>query len=61
MSQMLLMITTVTHQHSVKILRGMMAKIANGEPYKISPTIEDESMVEILAPQILDLVDKKIV
>lgn len=37
-----------------------MAKIANGEPYKISPTIEDESVVDILAPKILDLVDKKI-
>ncbi len=44
----------------LKILRGMMAKIANGEPYKVSPTIEDESVVEILAPQILDLVDKKL-
>jgi len=55
------MITTVSHKHSVKILRGLMAKIANSEPYKISPTIEDESVVEILAPQILDLVDKNIV
>ena len=38
-----------------------MAKIANGEDYKISPTIEDESVVAILAPKILDLVDKKII
>uniref|UniRef100_A0A7S0UJ25 AMP-dependent synthetase/ligase domain-containing protein n=1 Tax=Pseudo-nitzschia delicatissima TaxID=44447 RepID=A0A7S0UJ25_9STRA len=44
---------------SGKILRGMMAKIANGEPYKVSPTIEDESVVEKLAPHILDLVDNK--
>jgi hypothetical protein len=55
------MIIALSHQHSVKILRGMMSKIANGEPYKISPTIEDESVVEILAPKILDLVGKKIV
>ena len=45
---------------SGKILRGMMANIANGQPYKISPTIEDESVVGMLAPQILDLVDKKV-
>lgn len=45
---------------SGKILRGMMANIANGQPYKISPTIEDESVVGMLAPQILDLVDKQV-
>jgi len=43
---------------SGKILRGMMSKIANGVPYKVSPTIEDESLLETLVPQILDLVDK---
>lgn len=44
---------------SGKILRGMMANIANGEPCKISPTIEDASVVEILVPQILGLVENK--
>ena len=43
----------------MKILRGMMAKIANGEPYKISPTIEDETVVDVLATQILDLVNSR--
>ena len=53
------MLGKMSHKHYLKILRGMMAKIANDDPYKISPTIEDESVVGILAPQILDLVDKK--
>lgn len=44
---------------SGKILRGMMAKIANGEKYSISPTIEDKSVVEKIAPIIQDLVAKK--
>jgi propionyl-CoA synthetase len=44
---------------SGKILRGTMSKIANGESYKIPPTIEDESVFEVLVPVILDLVDKK--
>jgi len=46
---------------SGKILRGLMAKIANADPYKVSPTIEDESVVEILAPKIVELVDKKVI
>jgi len=54
------MILHLSHPHVEQILRGMMTKIANGETYTISPTIEDESVVEILAPKILDLVVKKI-
>jgi len=44
---------------SGKILRGTMSKIANGESYKIPPTIEDESVFERLVPAILDLVGLK--
>jgi len=53
------MIITLSHECPMKILRGMMAKIANGEPYKISPTIEDETVVDVLATQILDLVNSR--
>jgi propionyl-CoA synthetase len=44
---------------SGKILRGTMAKIANGQPYNITPTIEDEKVFDHLAPAILDLVGNK--
>lgn len=37
---------------SGKILRGTMSKIANGKEYKITPTIEDPTIFEYLAPVI---------
>ena len=44
---------------SGKILRGTMAKIANGEKWTITPTIEDSTVFESLAPVIKDLVAQK--
>jgi len=41
---------------SGKILRGTMAKIANGEHYKITPTIEDPNVFQALEPEIQKLV-----
>lgn len=41
---------------SGKILRGTMAKIANGEEYKITPTVEDPLIFEYLEPEIQKLV-----
>lgn len=43
---------------SGKILRGTMSKIANGEEYKITPTIEDPNIFDYLEPEIRKLVDK---
>ena len=43
---------------SGKILRGTMAKIANGEEYKITPTVEDPLIFEYLEPQIKKLIQK---
>ena len=40
---------------SGKILRGTMSKIANGEPYKITPTVEDVTIFDYLEPEILKL------
>jgi propionyl-CoA synthetase len=40
---------------SGKILRGTMKKIANGEAYKITPTIEDPTIFDYLAPEIVKL------
>lgn len=40
---------------SGKILRGTMAKIANGESYSITPTIEDPHIFDWLAPEIVRL------
>jgi propionyl-CoA synthetase len=40
---------------SGKTLRGTMSKIANNEPYKITPTIEDASVFDHLAPAIIEL------
>ena len=44
---------------SGKILRNTMRKIANGEPYSITPTIEDPCIFEYLAPEIRSLVASK--
>ena len=44
---------------SGKTLRGTMSKIANGEPYKITPTIEDASIFEYLEPKIVELIQSK--
>jgi hypothetical protein len=41
-----------------KILRGTMKKIANGEHYKIAPTIEDPAVFDCLAPEIVKLMNK---
>lgn len=41
---------------SGKILRGTMKKIANGEAYVITPTIEDPLIFDTLGPQIVELV-----
>lgn len=41
---------------SGKILRGTMAKIANGEEYQISPTVDDPNIFEYLEPEIQKLV-----
>ena len=41
---------------SGKILRGTMSKIANGEEYKITPTVEDPDVFTYLEPIIQDLV-----
>jgi propionyl-CoA synthetase len=41
---------------SGKILRSTMAKIANGLPYTITPTIEDPNIFEQLEPEIRKLV-----
>lgn len=43
---------------SGKILRGTMSKIADGKPYKITPTIEDATVFDHLNPAILDLMQK---
>ena len=42
---------------SGKILRGTMRKIANGEEYTITPTIEDPKVFDDLTPVIMDLVN----
>jgi propionyl-CoA synthetase len=44
---------------SGKILRGTMSKIANGEPYKITPTIEDATVFDHLVPAIQESVQNK--
>lgn len=44
---------------SGKTLRGTMSKIANGEDYNITPTIEDPTIFEYLEPVIKKLVGKK--
>jgi propionyl-CoA synthetase len=41
---------------SGKILRSTMAKIANGQEYTVTPTIEDPKVFDYLAPIIQDLV-----
>ncbi|KAG7353856.1 AMP-dependent synthetase and ligase [Nitzschia inconspicua] len=46
---------------SGKILRGTMSKIANDEPYNITPTIEDASVFDHLIPAIQESVQEKIV
>lgn len=44
---------------SGKILRGTMSKIANGEAYKVTPTIEDASVFDHLIPAIQESVRQK--
>jgi propionyl-CoA synthetase len=44
---------------SGKILRGTMSKIANGEPYNVTPTIEDASVFDHLIPAIQKSVERK--
>mmetsp|Transcript_25069 Transcript_25069/g.50955 ORF Transcript_25069/g.50955 Transcript_25069/m.50955 type:complete len:286 (+) Transcript_25069:652-1509(+) len=43
---------------SGKVLRGTMRKIANGEEYTITPTIEDPNIFDALSPVIMKLVGK---
>jgi len=43
---------------SGKILRGTMMKIANGEQWSMTPTIEDPTVFEHLEPEILKLMQK---
>lgn len=43
---------------SGKILRGTMAKIANGLGYAITPTIDDPTIFEYLEPEIIKLVKR---
>jgi propionyl-CoA synthetase len=40
-----------------EILRSTMAKIANGQPYTVPPTIEDPDIFEQLEPEIRKVVD----
>lgn len=49
-------VTALPKTRSGKILRGTMKKIANGEPYTITPTIEDPTIFDYLAPEIRSLV-----
>jgi propionyl-CoA synthetase len=42
---------------SGKVLRGTMRKIANGEDYTVTPTIEDATVLTDLTPVILKLVE----
>lgn len=44
---------------SGKVLRGTMRKIANGEEYTVTPTIEDPNVFEDLKPIITELVGSK--
>lgn len=44
---------------SGKILRGTMSSIANGESYKVTPTIEDASVFDHLIPIIQEAVRRK--
>ena len=43
---------------SGKVLRGTMRKIANGEEYTVTPTIEDPNVFTDLSPVILKLVNE---
>lgn len=43
---------------SGKILRGTMAKIANGEEYTVTPTIEDPNIFDTLGPEIVKLANE---
>jgi len=43
---------------SGKILRSTMAKIANGQPYTVTPTIEDATIFDYLEPEIIKLANK---
>ena len=42
---------------SGKVLRGTMRKIANGEKYSVTPTIEDATVLTDLTPAILKLLE----
>ncbi|CAB9501841.1 CoA synthetase short-chain family member 3, mitochondrial [Seminavis robusta] len=44
---------------SGKTLRGTMSKIADGEEYKVTPTIEDPTVLEYLEPIIQELMGRK--
>jgi len=44
---------------SGKILRGTMSKIANGEPYTVTPTVEDPNIFDYLEPVIQELVGRQ--
>ena len=41
------------------VLRGTMSKIANGEEYKVTPTIENPKIFEYLEPVIKELMARK--
>ena len=44
---------------SGKTLRSTMSKIANGKPYKVTPTIEDATIFDYLEPEIVKLVESR--
>ena len=45
---------------SGKTLRSTMSKIANGEEYKITPTIDDPKIFDYLEPVIQKLMGRKL-
>jgi len=47
-----LLVERLPKTRSGKILRSTMKKLVDGDPYKITPTIEDESVIYALEKQI---------
>eukprot|EP00985_Skeletonema_marinoi_P013039 scaffold6427_cov202-Skeletonema_marinoi.AAC.7 len=48
-----------TRSGKILILRQTMRKIANGEDYVVTPTVEDPNIFDELTPFILKVVGKK--
>ena len=57
--KMVAVVKALPKTRSGKTLRGTMSKIANGEDYKITPTIEDPTVFDQLEPIIQELVGRK--